>query len=103
MPSVEASLTLKTQMIILISDLLARPKRFELLTPKFVVWCSIQLSYGRVFRQASRAGEPGMDPGQARKTSRKSALATRSAPDWQVSDMAAIMQACGPAMQLSVA
>ena len=28
----------------------ARPKRFELLTPKFVVWCSIQLSYGRVFR-----------------------------------------------------
>ena len=26
----------------------ARPKRFELLTPKFVVWCSIQLSYGRV-------------------------------------------------------
>ena len=29
---------------------MARPKRFELLTPKFVVWCSIQLSYGRVFR-----------------------------------------------------
>ncbi len=28
----------------------ARPKRFELLTPRFVVWCSIQLSYGRVFR-----------------------------------------------------
>ena len=27
---------------------MARPKRFELLTPKFVVWCSIQLSYGRV-------------------------------------------------------
>jgi hypothetical protein len=26
----------------------ARPKRFELLTPRFVVWCSIQLSYGRV-------------------------------------------------------
>ena len=22
----------------------ARPKRFELLTPRFVVWCSIQLS-----------------------------------------------------------
>jgi hypothetical protein len=28
---------------------MARPKRFELLTPRFVVWCSIQLSYGRVF------------------------------------------------------
>jgi hypothetical protein len=31
---------------------LARPKRFELLTPRFVVWCSIQLSYGRVLRIA---------------------------------------------------
>ena len=30
-----------------IKKLLARPKRFELLTPRFVVWCSIQLSYGR--------------------------------------------------------
>ena len=29
---------------------MARPKRFELLTPRFVVWCSIQLSYGRVLR-----------------------------------------------------
>ena len=27
--------------------LLARPERFELPTPRFVVWCSIQLSYGR--------------------------------------------------------
>ena len=26
---------------------MARPKRLELLTPRFVVWCSIQLSYGR--------------------------------------------------------
>ena len=26
----------------------AHPKRFELLTPRFVVWCSIQLSYGCV-------------------------------------------------------
>ena len=26
---------------------MAHPKRFELLTPRFVVWCSIQLSYGR--------------------------------------------------------
>ena len=31
--------------------LLARPKRFELLTPRFVVWCSIQLSYGRSARR----------------------------------------------------
>ena len=30
--------------------MLARPKRFELLTPRFVVWCSIQLSYGRANR-----------------------------------------------------
>ena len=30
-----------------VSEEMARPKRFELLTPRFVVWCSIQLSYGR--------------------------------------------------------
>jgi hypothetical protein len=35
-------------------NLLARPERFELPTPRFVVWCSIQLSYGR-------AGPPGAD------------------------------------------
>ena len=36
---------------------MARPKRFELLTPKFVVWCSIQLSYGRMPRAvAARRG-----------------------------------------------
>jgi arylformamidase len=34
---------------------MAHPKRFELLTPRFVVWCSIQLSYGCVGR-ASLAG-----------------------------------------------
>jgi hypothetical protein len=34
---------------------MARPKRFELLTPRFVVWCSIQLSYGRVVRRAEKA------------------------------------------------
>ena len=28
--------------------LMARPKGFEPLTPRFVVWCSIQLSYGRL-------------------------------------------------------
>ena len=27
---------------------LARPEGFEPPTPKFVAWCSIQLSYGRV-------------------------------------------------------
>ena len=28
--------------------LLARPEGFEPPTPRFVVWCSIQLSYGRL-------------------------------------------------------
>lgn len=31
----------------------ARPKGFEPLTPRFVVWCSIQLSYGRVFTRVA--------------------------------------------------
>ena len=30
---------------------MARPKGFEPLTPRFVVWCSIQLSYGRMPRR----------------------------------------------------
>ncbi len=30
---------------------MVRPERFELPTPKFVAWCSIQLSYGRVVRR----------------------------------------------------
>src|SRR6266702_2642865 len=38
---------------------MARPKRFELLTPRFVVWCSIQLSYGRVFARHIGPSEPG--------------------------------------------
>ena len=38
---------------------MARPKRFELLTPRFVVWCSIQLSYGRVLRIAREVFQGG--------------------------------------------
>ena len=38
---------------------LARSERFELPTPRFVVWCSIQLSYERVCGRASR--RPGRD------------------------------------------
>jgi hypothetical protein len=34
---------------------MARPERLELPTPRFVVWCSIQLSYGRIGRRRSRA------------------------------------------------
>ena len=30
--------------------LLARPEGFEPPTPRFVVWCSVQLSYGRVVK-----------------------------------------------------
>src|SRR5881275_2037526 len=39
---------------------MARPKRFELLTPRFVVWCSIQLSYGRMPEAAKRANRQGI-------------------------------------------
>jgi hypothetical protein len=33
---------------------MARPERFELPTPRFVVWCSIQLSYGRARARRGR-------------------------------------------------
>ena len=33
-------------------EAMARPKGFEPLTPRFVVWCSIQLSYGRLLRHS---------------------------------------------------
>src|ERR1700742_690344 len=56
---------------------MARPKRFELLTPRFVVWCSIQLSYGRRGRWAVTPAGRGisyrLDP----------ALASRPAPSGQ--------------------
>ena len=41
---------------------MARPKGFEPLTPRFVVWCSIQLSYGRA---AGRMGDPDQGGGSA--------------------------------------
>jgi site-specific DNA recombinase len=41
---------------------MARPKRFELLTPRFVVWCSIQLSYGRAKGAGKYAKMRGLPP-----------------------------------------
>src|SRR5262249_4714574 len=42
-----------------VSTEVARPKRFELLTPRFVVWCSIQASYGRLVpRRRMRRDSP---------------------------------------------
>ena len=35
---------------------MARPEGFEPPTPKFVAWCSIQLSYGRAERELCREG-----------------------------------------------
>ncbi len=52
--------------------LLARPERFERPTPKFVAWCSIQLSYGRAGRVLS-----GRGPGPSRKVGR-----TRNSNRW---------------------
>jgi hypothetical protein len=46
--------------------LLARPKRFELLTPRFVVWCSIQLSYGRVGPLKATKARLGATAGSSR-------------------------------------
>ena len=45
---------------------MARPKGFEPLTPRFVVWCSIQLSYGRAVPGTAgarhRGGERAAQP-----------------------------------------
>jgi hypothetical protein len=38
---------------------MARPGRFELPTPRFVVWCSIQLSYGRLDLESRGRLAPG--------------------------------------------
>ena len=38
------------------SQQLARPERFELPTPRFEAWCSIQLSYGRRTRSLGSQG-----------------------------------------------
>jgi hypothetical protein len=39
----------------------ARPEGFEPPTPRFVVWCSVQLSYGRSTDVAEREGfEPSV-------------------------------------------
>ena len=41
---------------------MARPKGFEPLTPRFVVWCSIQLSYGRAREGDIGAGVAARNP-----------------------------------------
>jgi hypothetical protein len=46
-----------------ICEELARPERFELPTPRSVVWCSIQLSYGRI-RRRNPAKAGGRDRGR---------------------------------------
>ena len=49
-----------------IATWLARPEGFEPPTPKFVVWCSIQLSYGRLLRcRAGDVPEPALAAGNA--------------------------------------
>ena len=67
---------------------MARPKRFELLTPRFVVWCSIQLSYGRpcasreMFPTAQRRPERGhtyrLGRGKARQAAEQPAAPLRA-------------------------
>ena len=41
-----------------LAEKLARPRGFEPLTPRSVVWCSIQLSYGRNRRRRRPPGRP---------------------------------------------
>ena len=68
------------------NKLLARPERFERPTPRFVVWCSIQLSYGRVFRLAVRAIKARFRRVLSEYIvcrSRRRAIATGSGVAWQ--------------------
>ena len=65
--------------------LLARPKRFELLTPRFVVWCSIQLSYGRPNRAGGGQRAPrrlAAFPPAGKSKSPVPALCSRSSPNF---------------------
>ena len=59
----------------------ARPERFELPTPKFVVWCSIQLSYGRLLRIARE-----MLPDRPRPAG-SGPIPIGFGPHWQVCDL----------------
>src|ERR1700712_2763459 len=74
---------------------MAHPKRFELLTPRFVVWCSIQLSYGCVQGRRTYAGarpkasrtpevRAGASPGPA-KTAKSFRLRRKISPESVIS------------------
>ncbi len=60
---------------------MARPKGFEPLTPRFVVWCSIQLSYGRAggvdIGAAPSPRKPRLHPTQERIRALRSDSAAR--------------------------
>jgi hypothetical protein len=58
---------------------MARPERFERPTPRFVVWCSIQLSYGRLPADA-RSGRMSSGRWHGRD-----AVISRSPRPWQAS------------------
>src|SRR6185312_1696486 len=81
---------------------MARPKRFELLTPRFVVWCSIQLSYGRVANRFDQAGrrqgrEPMEAPGQRQAAGAGAVTRAKSVPKSAKSPWhCAKSRRCGP-------
>jgi hypothetical protein len=56
---------------------LARPERFELPTPRSVVWCSIQLSYGRNGRRVAppQRGKLAASPAQGKTDARQATVA----------------------------
>ena len=60
-----------------IGEELARPEGFEPPAPRFVVWCSIQLSYGRAGGCDIGAGAKPRNPRQHR---RRPVLPGRPAP-----------------------
>jgi hypothetical protein len=63
---------------------MARPERFELPTPRSVVWCSIQLSYGRFGRRRA-SKNPGGGPYTTRTVMARMAAADQILPQCAIS------------------
>ena len=83
-----------------VSDLLARPEGFEPPTPRFVVWCSIQLSYGRVLRIARECPQSEQSRRERASSYRlRPAMASSPGAERRTASTACACPGCGAARQ----